>query len=121
MAELLYFTLFEKSTPFIIIGDFNFPTIDWVNYTVPGNLLPSEFLSFCLLNGLEQHISLPTRKLGNLLDLALTSESGLISHVNVDVDPPIIDGDHLEIKLKLDIGISSITSDRGYFQYYKGI
>ena len=113
-----FISLHLENTPFIIVGDFNFPTIDWANYIVPGNLLPSEFLSFCLLNGLEQHVTEPTHKLGNLLDLALSSESGLISQVNVY--SPIIDSDHLQIKLKLNICIPSITSDNGYFQYYKG-
>jgi len=52
-----------KKVPFLIVGDFNFPNINWARSTAKGksDSLAHKFLSFCLLNGLDQKVLVPTR------------------------------------------------------------
>ena len=60
----------------IILGDFNFPDIDW------SVLMGTSHQSNCFCNlvfdcNLTQHVPDPTHVKGNLLDLVLTSQSFL--------------------------------------------
>ena len=64
--------LFENSTDnSIIIGDFNFPSIDWKNLTADRNC--ESFLQCTLDNNYEQFIDFPTHVRGNTLDLVFTN------------------------------------------------
>ena len=62
--------LILSDNPTYIIGDFNFPGIDW---NTPSTSDPSHaiFLDFCSSNSLTQVITYPTHDKGNTLDLVL--------------------------------------------------
>lgn len=52
----------------VIMGDFNFPGIDWQTLSAPSQS-SDLFCEFVYDNGLTQHISDPTHRTGNILDL----------------------------------------------------
>ena len=56
----------------IIVGDFNFPEINWSTNNSPFS--SSFFFNFCQENFLTQHVLVPTRNVSaNTLDLVLTT------------------------------------------------
>lgn len=62
----------------LLYGDFNFPTINWLNQTSPtsGNTEAREFVDVCLNFNLIQQVTKPTRvtsESSNILDLILTN------------------------------------------------
>ena len=63
---------------FVIVGDFNFPYIDWNNETLfKFNVFNEQLLNFCLLNSLSQVVAEPTR--GNkILDLAFVNHCDIV-------------------------------------------
>ena len=67
---------------FILIGDFNFPGIDWARET--SNERGRMFLETCQDKFIEQHVEEPTHGKGNILDLVLSSDSELINKVEMD-------------------------------------
>ena len=72
--------------PYLLVcGDFNYPKIDWLNLTVPGQGDDFEFLDFCIENGLDQKVTEPTHLVSNptLLDLVLCHDSVSLSKVVV--------------------------------------
>ena len=66
----------------IIVGDFNFPDIDWFALMGTSNS-SSCFCNFVFDCNLSQHVSEPTHVKGNLLDLVLTSASVVVKHLTV--------------------------------------
>ena len=65
----------------MIVGDFNFPHIDWDSDTVKG-LDGVEFVKCVQENFLYQYIEVPTRE-GAILDLLLGNELGQVMDVSV--------------------------------------
>ena len=65
----------------LIVGDLNFPGIDWVNgsSTAKGRA----FYEACEDAFLQQHVEVPTHKDGNILDLVLSNELGMVKDVNL--------------------------------------
>jgi hypothetical protein len=111
---LSYFkSLNLKKTPFIIVGDFNFPNINWARSIARGkpDSLAQKFLSFCLLNSLDQKVLVPTRikngRTKNILDLVLASEQYLVSEVRVL--PPFIESDHQQVEVTLGVFQSELS------------
>lgn len=81
------YDFFERSADcnFLLLGDFNFPDIQWGNNTLcPSRQLSRDFLHFTQESGLSQVIDFPTHVKGNTLDLLFT---------NLDPHPCLIDGD----------------------------
>ena len=64
----------------LIIGDFNFPGIDWV--TLEADVTGSKFLDLTQDCFLTQHVLKPTRY-DNLLDLVLSSEENMVEKLFV--------------------------------------
>jgi hypothetical protein len=102
----------------IVIGDFNFPNIDWEHNFSPVPL-ESEFLDVMYDNFLMQHVSSPTRaRDGNtphILDLVLTNYPFID---DIDFCAPLGKSDHcvLNIKLAIDHKIQYLPK----FNYSKG-
>lgn len=102
----------------IIIGDFNFPYIDWEHNFSPV-LLESEFLNVMYDNFLIQHVTTPTRaRDGNtphLLDLILTNYPFI---EDIDYCAPLGKSDHcvLNVKLAIDHKMQSLPK----YNYSKG-
>ena len=57
----------------VVVGDFNFPKIDWEIPVSYGNACTDDFLDCCNRNNLKQIVKNPTRD-GNILDIVLCSE-----------------------------------------------
>ncbi len=83
----------------LLMGDFNYPDINWNNWSTKGDSTESE--EYLLLenfrdNFLFQHVDSPTRWRGtdtpNLLDLILTSEDNMIGEIQYDC--PLGKSDH---------------------------
>ena len=73
----------------VIIGDFNFPEIDWESFTAPKGC--EFFRDTCLDLFLSQHVKDHTRE-KHILDLVLTSYHNLLS--DVEVAAPLANSDH---------------------------
>ena len=73
-----------SNSHFALIGDFNYPDIDWITHTVkPGATAEtSRFLECLEENFVTQHVTEPTRSKA-VLDLVMTRDPDLISSLNV--------------------------------------
>ena len=98
----------------LIMGDFNFPSIDWNTFsTSQSNFSASHaFLHFIQENALNQYVTRPTRhrqdQRSSLLDLILTTNN--ITASGVTHLPPLGRSDHDLITFSLDIAFSSKTT-----------
>ena len=91
----------------ILVGDFNFPDINWD--TLSGSSLSSKsFCDFVFQNNLSQLVHSPTHLKGSILDLVLTNSDELLS--NVEVIPPhhSLSSDHYIISFQLSL-LKSLT------------
>lgn len=114
----------EKYTHKIILGDFNFPGINWESWTTAGSEEHIEFKFMeCLRdNFLEQPVTHPTRwrgsEPGNVLDLVLIDNVSLIS--NLEITSRLGCSDHLSIELFLEDTCTNNTPQRIKRNFYKG-
>ena len=96
-----------------MVGDFNFPNINWQTWTTPGDNAESEdrkFIESLRECYLYQHVKQYTRGRGkdkpNILDLIMTSEEELI--LGTEIHPPLGKSDHAVLAFKLQgINVSS--------------
>ena len=85
----------------LIIGDFNFPDINW-SHSSSCSQQSENFLRFTLENFLIQHVITPTRKSSqSLIDLVLTTPGTDVS--NLCVSEELDNSDHYSITLSLKI------------------
>ncbi|XP_065684246.1 uncharacterized protein LOC136096653 [Hydra vulgaris] len=66
---------------FIIVGDFNLPKIDWLNYISPNKKCHILFLTLVNSLGMHQFVHEPTRE-SNILDLVFSNNNALLKSVN---------------------------------------
>lgn len=92
-----------KENSILIVGDFNFPDVDWVNLTVKPDSNQKElhkcFLNLLLLFQLHQMVRNPTHCKGNTLDLVLTNTITHIEKLNV-IEPGLSDHFLVEWEMK---------------------
>ncbi len=81
---------------FIVIGDFNSPSINWESLS--SNTEESQLLTFYNDNFLTQFVHEPTRE-HNILDLILPSEENIVS--DVVIDSPLSTSDHNIVQFKI--------------------
>ena len=83
----------------LLIGDINFPKIDWDNLTCDNR--GKDFMNVCIDHNFTQYIDFPTcnRPPFNTLDLVLSNDNSIIS---VDNLGPLGNSDHVMILLKTD-------------------
>jgi len=94
--------ILNKPEPFLLVGDFNLPHIDWLSCTTimsPDNI-NYQFLAFVVQNGLQQMVLSATRG-DAILDLILASDPTLVSEVATL--PPFGSSDHEMLKASLTI------------------
>ena len=108
LLELINEVSNSKFSKIIIMGDFNFPNIDWKSEKCENmNGAAFEFLENIKDNFLFQHISMPTRgRFGqnpSLLDLILTNEEDLVK--DVSINSPLGKSDHSVIQFTVDCNI----------------
>jgi len=84
----------------IIMGDFNYPDICW---PLSAQSSQSEaFLTFCLENFLEQHVTWPTRRQSNtILDLILTTPGTIIK--DMEVNEEVHTSDHSVLQFSFPV------------------
>ena len=88
----------------IIVGDFNFPDIEW---PLSSSTAPSDsFLNFIQENYLRQHVNLPTRKASQtILDLVLSTQGTDVSELTVNEEfRELSTSDHSIIEFCIPIG-----------------
>ena len=96
---------FNKCT---ILGDFNFPDIDW--HTLMGSSpLSSCFCNFVFDCNLSQHVLEPTHIRGNVLDLILTSADISIDHLLIHPSSDVYFSDHFVISFDLFLSVPSVS------------
>lgn len=124
LFQLLNETCNEKYTHKIILGDFNFPDIDWNNWTttVSENHVAFKFLECIRDNFLEQPITQPTRwrdiDPGNVLDLVFVDTLDFIK--NVEITARLGNSDHLSIELEIDSYVDCKSTEIKKRNYYRG-
>ena len=99
--------LTNTTSPIILMGDFNFPKVDWTHYSAPENPLYNKFMTFVNENGLSQFVLQPTRQ-DNILDLVFTNASNLISDLQVDYT--FSTSDHQLVKFSVNAGDSEVIA-----------
>ena len=94
------FNIIGKNTC-VIIGDFNFPGIDW-DLNIPGHSRNSaDFLNLCNSLSLRQLVTLPTHRSGSILDLVLTSDDSFLKNLSIEL--PFNDKcDHNSISFQIE-------------------
>ena len=113
-----------RCTHKIIIGNFNFPEINWINWVTntSENHCSFRFLECIRDNFLEQFITKPTRwrdlEPGNVLDLVLADSVDLIK--NLDITTKIGKSDHLCIELEIDTSIDACYKSIHTKNYNRG-
>ena len=96
-----------STAPFIILGDFNLPKINWTNSTANGQAAEI-FLNFCVNNALTQCIDSATHKDGNVLDLLLCNLPALSILISSSVNCPISSTcDHNLVLSSLSVSVPS--------------
>ena len=86
-VEKLVASLEKTKSPYILLGDFNLPDIDWSIPACTSNRgKQDQFLAFFTSHSLTQKVLTPTRN-QNTLDLVFESEPGLI--LDVETDAPL--------------------------------
>ena len=83
--------------PVVVVGDFNYPNIDWSVPVNTGSMCSSLFLTSILQNGLTQLVNIPTR--GNhCIDLVMVSDVSMMFDISV-VDPFVVSCDHSSVEI----------------------
>ena len=89
----------------IIVGDFNFPDVDWENYHST-HAIDQYFLEMLSNLGLAQLVDKPTHIAGNTLDLLLTDNTHIVGNLKVNDHWNICKSNHhtitFNIKLRAD-------------------
>ena len=84
----------------VVLGDFNFPNICWINRAPNPETPDYAFYDCCINNGLEQLIDKPTYiNSSNILDLLLTNDPNSI--YNIQVEEPFSTSDHASITYEM--------------------
>ena len=104
----------------IILGDFNFPDINWSTLTA-ASPLSSSFCDKLFSMNLIQHVNESTHLHGNILDLILSNDLNLFDNISVDSAICSAKSDHHLISFNILSHHSSISSKRSriVFNYHK--
>ena len=108
-----------KHTHFLMLGDFNYPNIDWdVCNTNSDNGPDFNFIQCLRDNALFQHVICPTRgRMGNrsnILDLVITNEIGMVDEIRYE--SPLGKSDHSVINV--DFRCYAEICDTKVMKYY---
>jgi len=84
----------NQKNKFIIVGDFNLPSINWTDLSRPADDVHDQFVQFVIDNSLFQYVHSPTR-MNNILDLVLCNDSHILH--DLCVTPPLANSDHASV------------------------
>lgn len=108
---------FIHSNKIIILGDLNFPGIDWSKSCVcPRRSSPSArlFLNFCVTLSFSQIVKNPTH-LYNIIDIVLTSAPNEIA--NLSVSTPFSTSDHASVKFNIESSIVIKKKSKSFLDF----
>lgn len=115
------FELSNKASPIILVGDFNFPDIDWATYC-GSSPISNKFCDLLFQLNLSQLISEPTHNQGNILDLVITSDEDIIQDIIIHPhDYQLVSSDHYTISfgVKLPANYQPTFTPQVIFDYTK--
>ena len=108
---MAYLNSFDSTKNIVLLGDLNFPDIDWSIYS-GSSPTADDFAEVVFGLNLIQCITGPTHRAGNTLDIALSNISGL-QHIETCTNlPPNLSSDHYLIKLLINHVLSKPTKIR---------
>ena len=116
----LYQLLHEVSKDhYLLMGDFNFPDVNWHNHAVNEDASSDRTDFFDCVNDcfLSQHVLQPTRS-NSILDLVLTREPHLVS--NVEVMEHLGNSDHNMVTFAVHHEQEILDSTKLFHDYCKG-
>jgi len=101
VTELRIFV--DQNLPFLFLGNFNFPGVDWdlLRVTPSISSSTSRFIDCCLGSVIHQHVREPTRFRGNqtsVIDLIFTRFPHAVKDITVDA--PLGKSDHAVLRFK---------------------
>ena len=97
--EKYYYNLRLAAKKVIIVGDFNFPYINWYTGSLERySAAANGFLRFVLLNSFHQLVNFATRN-DHTLDLVLSNDPSVIA--NLEVREPFGISDHLQVSFEI--------------------
>ena len=109
---------------YLIVGDFNYPHINWESGSTETNSTTSKEYKFmeCIKDCfLYQHCKTPNRGRGSnkqtTLDLLLTNEEGMVNEV--EVQSPIGKSDHSVLKFQFNCFVPYTLSNKETYMYHK--
>ena len=105
---LLYKWIEEMRGLFVIIGDFNFPGIEWK--TGRCDKKGGEFVEVIDDNFLQQHVDEATQRSGNILDLVITNDPNLVSQV--EMEGKLANSDHDIITTTINLETDAKNNNR---------
>jgi hypothetical protein len=91
----------------IIVGDLNFPKIDWANSSSPNDKINKPFLDLIIEHGYIQLVDFPTHICDNVLDVILTDDEQIIYHVVPDL--PLGNSDHVTVKFNIALNVENMN------------
>ena len=115
------FSLSSLNKDLLVLGDFNFPDIDWE--LLSGTSKHS--INFCNLTlqlNMCQLVVSPTHRAGNILDLVITTNDELVQDIVIHHDfPPGLSSDHFIITLRVPVShVNRVRSPhQSFFNYSK--
>ena len=122
--NVLVQSLSQKNEPFILVGDFNYPNINWSSSIInheSSNNSSRLFLDTLNENFLLQHVLQPTRCRGtqssNVLDLVITNDDFISS---IDYLSPLGKSDHCNLYITCNLSVLPNLSNTTKLNYNKG-
>ena len=106
LFSLISYLNVKFSDHLVLVGDFNYSSIDWQRWTGSGNPMNSDekFIDVLQKNSLHQHITTPTRQRGDdephVLDLVITSDD-IVS--TLEYQSPLGKSDHSVISFECQV------------------
>ena len=96
LSYLSELSLTHHFSHLLLMGDFNAPNLDWLNYRVPNSGFSKSFFEIVIQKPWFQHVQFPTRSRSNqipsLLDLVISNERHYVD--TVESLPPLGSSDH---------------------------
>ena len=116
MLSKIFRELCSTTLSVIILGDFNFPDINWETLS-GGSQVSNIFCDLVFDNNLTQLIGDPAHVEGNILDVILTSTDELACSVAVNPHNNVLSSDHFIICFQVCLFSSPAPSKNAYWSY----
>ncbi|XP_072022644.1 uncharacterized protein [Amphiura filiformis] len=125
--QLIYTTKVKNVTHLLIMGDFNYPEINWIQGTVGSGPNPAEARKFYDVTQdeyLVQHVAKPTRRrIGqkpSMLDLVLSRDEQMVSIINHLAPLGSSDHDGLHWEHETRSNFQEVNNNTKSYNYSKG-